>query len=362
MGGLQPNNQTMPVLKYQNKGIAGIAAAVPVNVIDNLSYTDHFDDNVVKKVVDKIGIFQRRFANGETCSSDLCYAAAESLLQEMNEDRSKIDVLLFVSQTPDYRMPATSLLLQNRLGLKRDMIALDIQLGCSAFVFALQAAYSYLQHDSINKVLILNGETRSKVYSPKDRKTAFIFGDAGAAILVEKNDKYGESYFSLKSDGSKSGYIQIDAGGYRNPTSAEGLKEKVVDEYGNIRNDEHGYMDGENVFGYFVKEIPADIVKLINFSSIDIQSIDYFIFHQASKVINDFLIKKMGIDKTKVPTNLNRFGNTSSVSVPLTIVSELKDQMKENKKLILSAFGAGLSWGNAMIQTNDCYIGTLNEI
>ncbi|TVQ00985.1 MAG: ketoacyl-ACP synthase III [Balneolaceae bacterium] len=352
----------MALLKYQNAGITGITAAVPANLIDNLSYTDHFENNVVKKIVEKIGIYKRRFVKDGTCSSDLCYAAAEALFQEMDLDRSKVDMVLFVSQTPDYRMPATSILLQHRLGLSRDVIAFDINLGCSAFVFALQTSFSYLQNTGINKVLILNGETRSKVYSPKDRKTAFIFGDAGAAILVEKDEKFGNSFFSLNSDGSKSSFIKMDGGGYRNPSTIEGLREKVVDEYGNIRNDEQGYMDGESVFSFFVNEIPIDIKRILKFSSMDIRSIDYFVFHQASKIVNDYLIRKLKLNSNKVPKSYPDYGNTSSVSVPLTMVTGLKDKLAKKKILLLSAFGVGFSWASAIIQTQDCFIGTVTEI
>jgi len=352
----------MAMLKYQNVGIAGITAAVPVNVITNYSYTDHFPADEVKKVVDKIGIYERRFVDEKTCASDLCFAAAENLLKSLNIQKSDIDALLFVSQTPDYRMPATSVILQNRLGLNRSTLAFDINLGCSAFLFALQTAYSFLQNPGINKVLILNGETRSKVYSPKDRKTAFLFGDAGAAILVEKGKKYGDSFFSLNSDGSQSSTIKINAGGYRNPSTAEGLQEKVVDEYGNIRHDEHGYMDGENVFGFVAKEVPNDIKTLLEYSNLKKDEVDYFILHQASKIINDYLIKKLKIGRSNVPVSYHKYGNTSSVSLPLTTVFGLKGKVSGQKKICYSAFGVGLSWGSAIINLNDCLLGEILEV
>lgn len=352
----------MALLKYMDVGISGIAAAVPKNTIDNYNYTGHFQEKEVHKVVDKIGVYERRFADVDTCSSDLCFTAARNLFEEMEVVRSEIDVLLFVSQTPDYRMPATSVILQHRLGLDKSIIAFDITLGCSAFVYALQTSYSFLQNPGINKVLILNGETRSRVYSSKDRKTAFLFGDAGVAVLVEKGEKYGESYFSLNADGSKSSMIKINAGGYRQPGSPEGFKEKVADEYGNIRNEEQGYMDGENVFSFVAKEVPKDLNRLFKFSGKNRGMIDYFIFHQASKIINDFLLKKLKLEKAKVPVNIHKYGNTSSVSVPLTIVSELKDKFTKQSTVFLSAFGAGLSWGSAIINLTDCYISDIIEI
>ncbi len=352
----------MPLLKYKNAGISGIAAAVPGNVINNYEYTGHFPKDEVKKVVDKIGVFERRFADEHTCSSDLCLAAAQQLIEEMDIDKSEIDVLLFVSQTPDYRMPATSIILQERLGLKQGTIAFDITLGCSAFVFALQVAYSMISNTGINKVLILNGETRSKVYSSKDRKTAFLFGDAGVAAIIDKDDSFGESFFSLNSDGSKSGMIKIDAGGYRQPSSVDSLKEKVVDDDGNIRNDEQGHIDGLNVFNFAAKEVPKDLKKLLGYAEKEKESIDYYIFHQANKIINDFLVKKLKLDHEKVPSSLDTFGNTSSVSVPLTIVSRLKNKTSEKRTLCLSAFGNGLSWGSAIINLPDCHIADIIEM
>ncbi len=332
----------MALLKYNNAGISGIAAAVPGHIIDNYEYTDHFPKEEVNKVVDKIGVYQRRFADENTCSSDLCLAAAQHLIEEMGIDKSEIDVLLFVSQTPDYRMPATSVI--------------------SAFVFALQVAYSLIANPGLNKVLILNGETRSKVYSPKDRTTAFLFGDAGVAVIIEKDDSFGDSYFSLNSDGSKSEVIKIDGGGYRQPSSVDGLIEKVVDDYGNIRNDEHGYIDGVNVFNFAAKEVPKDLMKLLSFADKDKDSIDYYIFHQANKIINDFIAKKLKLDHRKVPSILDIYGNTSSVSVPLTIVSRLINKLNEKCTLCLCAFGNGLSWGSAIINLHNCHLSEVIEI
>ena len=352
----------MALLTYSNIGIAGIAACVPKQTIDNYHYTQYFPEDVVHKVVDKIGIFERRFADDHTCASDLCFAAAERLIADLQVDKLEIDVLIFISQTPDYRMPATAFLLQERLGLPKTTMAFDLSLGCSAFLYGLSVGYSLLQQPHIRKVLLLDGETRSKVYSPKDRKTAFLFGDAGAAVLLERGEKYGESYFSLNSDGSMADTIKIEGGGYRMPSSEETLRERVVDEYGNIRSLEHGYMDGDDVFNFVASKVPKDIKYLCSEVGEDIQSMDYYLLHQANNFMNQFLVKKLKLDEEKVPSSIAKFGNTSSVSIPLTIVSELNNQLSGNKKLMLSAFGVGLSWGTVILQTQDCYISSLVEI
>lgn len=350
----------MATLIFENVGIKALSAAVPRRVINNYEYTAYFPADEVRQVVDKTGVFQRRFAEAGTCSSDLCFAAAEKLFADNKIDRSEIDLLVFVSQTPDYRMPATSVLLQNRLGLERNTIAFDLNLGCSGFIYGLSVVYSMMERSGLRKALLLDGEIRSRIYSPKDRKAAFLFGDAGVASIIERDSSFGRSYFSLNSDGSKEDLIKMKAGGYRFPSSPETMKERVVDEYGNIRSDEHGYMDGGDVFNFVIKEVPPDIKKVIALSGIPLPDIDYFVFHQANMFINSYLLKKLKLDPEKVPSTVGKFGNTSSVSIPLTIVSELQGKL-DNRRLLMSGFGVGMTWASCIINTGVCQISDLIE-
>ena len=352
----------MAFLTFEGIGITAMAGAVPKHVIHNYEYTQYFPADQVKEVVDKVGVFERRFADGKTCSSDLCYAAAERLIADNNVDKGEIDLLVFLSQTPDYRMPATSIILQDRLGLPQSCVAFDMQLGCAGFCYALSVVYGMMQGGNIRKALILDGETRSKVYSPKDRRSAFIFGDGGVAALVERNEKFGQSWFSLNSDGSRHDLIMIKGGGYRNMSSEETLKERVVDEYGNIRSDEQGYMRGGDVFNFVIREIPRDIKKTLEFSGVDKDTIDYIVFHQANNFINSYIAKKMKLDTDKIPHTIEKYGNTSSVSVPLTIVSELKDKLEGNKTLLLSAFGVGMCWATGIVPFVDCKVSEIVEV
>jgi 3-oxoacyl-[acyl-carrier-protein] synthase-3 len=352
----------MAYLKYQGVGISAIAAAVPRKIIRNYEYTLHFPAEEVKEVVDKIGVFERRFADENTCSSDLCFAAAEKLIADNDINKEEIDLLIFISQTPDYRMPATSVILQHRLGLPNTTIAFDITLGCSAFIYGMSVVYAMMEKSGLRKALILDGETRSKVYSAKDRRTAFIFGDAGVAALVERDEKFGESFFSLNSDGSREDLIKINAGGYRNPSTPETLVEKVVDEYGNIRTEEQGYMNGGDVFTFVNREIPRDIKNVLEYTQKDKDSFDYIVFHQANNFINTHVAKKLKLDMEKIPSTIEKYGNTSSVSVPLTIVSELKDKMQGNKELLLSAFGVGMTWATAIVPFVDLKISEIVEV
>lgn len=352
----------MAFQKFNGVGITAMAAAVPTHVIDNLSYTQYFPEDQVKDVVEKVGIYKRRFADEKTCSSDLCFAAAQKLIHDNNIDRSEIDLLVFISQTQDYRMPATSITLQHRLGLSNSCIAFDINLGCSAFIYGLSVVYSMLQAGGIRKALILDGETRSKVYGPRDRRSAFIFGDGGVAALVERDEKFGETTLSLNSDGSRADLIMIKAGGYRHPSSPETLREKVVDEYGNMRSDEQGYMKGGDVFNFVIREIPRDIKKTITEAGVTLGDIDYFCFHQANNFINSYIAKKMKLDLEKIPHTIEKYGNTSSVSVPLTIVSELKGKLEGKKTLMLSAFGVGMTWATGIVPFVDTKISDIVEV
>ena len=352
----------MAILQYEGVGIAAMSAAVPKRVIVNREYTEVFSKAEVDEIVDKTGIEERRFADVETCSSDLCLAAAEKLIADNDIDKEDIDLLVFISQTPDYRMPATSVTLQHRLGLPNKTIAFDINLGCSAFIYGLSVVYGMMERSNLKKALLLDGETRSKVYSPRDRRSAFLFGDGGVAALIERDSKYGKSIFSLNSDGSRADLIMIPAGGYRKMSSADTLVEKVVDEFGNMRSEEQGYMRGGDVFNFVIREIPRDIKNTLAFAEKNIEEFDYYVFHQANNFINSYIMKKMKLDVTKVPSTIAKFGNTSSVSVPLTIVSELKDELNGNKELLLSAFGVGMTWATGIVPLVDCRISNIVEV
>lgn len=352
----------MAIIKYSQVGITALAGCVPRHVIDNYHYTQYFPEEDVRKVVDKTGIYERRFADAATCSSDLCQAAAERLFADNDIARDEIDLLVFVSQTPDYRMPATSILLQSRLGLSTDTIVFDINLGCSGFIYGLSVVYAFMEKCGLRKALLLDGETRSKVYSPKDRHSAFIFGDGGIAALIEHDERFGASWFSMNSDGSRGDLIMIPGGGYRNPSSAETLREKVVDEYGNIRSDEQGYMKGSDVFNFVISEIPKDIKRLFSVAEQRIEDMDWYVFHQANNFINSYIARKLKLDTSRIPSTIHKYGNTSSVSIPLTIADCLRDRMQGNRNLMLSAFGVGMAWGTAIVPFVDCRISETVEI
>ena len=352
----------MAFLTFDRIGITGVCAAVPQQKIVNAECTGFFTPEEIKGAIQTTGIAERRIADAKTCASDLCWAAAEALIEEMSIDRNEIDVLIFVSQTPDYRMPITGTILQDRLGLAKTTAAFDINLGASGYVYGLALAYSFAQQESIRKVLLLDGETRTKVYSFKDKVTGLLCGDGGSATIVEKIDHDNPTYFSLNSDGAGSRIIWIKGGGYRHPSSAETLREKEYED-GSIRSDEQGVVDVTGFFDFAIREIPADMDRIFEYAGESYDAIDFFLLHQATKFLNDQIVAKMKIPQDKAPYSLHKFGNTSSVSIPLTMVSEIRDQLRQDKsRIFLSGFGAGLSWASAITSTNRCLIPKLVEI
>lgn len=351
----------MADLSFAGLGISGIAAAVPAQVIDNLAPHQTFSPEEVAAIVDKIGIRARRVAPLAITAADLAAAAAEQLLGDMSVRRDEIDFLIFVSQTPDYRMPASAILLQHRLGLGMDTIAFDLQLGCSGFVYGLSVGYSLLANTRLRSGLLLVGETRSRVYSSKDRTTAFLFGDGGAAALLTKDPAYGSSEFSLCSDGSRGDLIKIEAGGYRQMSSQATLQEQVVDQSGNIRSAEHGYLKGAEVFNFVLQDVPKNVRHTMKMAEVTHDDVDFFLLHQANAFMNSHLMRKLKLPPERVPQTFEYFGNTSSVSIPLTMVALLQGQL-DHRTLLLSGFGVGLSWGSAVIRTSDCWISKLIEV
>jgi len=348
-------------MSFEKVGITGIAAAVPKIVILNHELKQIFSPKEIENAIATTGIQERRFADSNTCASDLCIAAANKLLDEMNVDRQSIDVLIFLSQTPDFHSPATAPGLQYKLGLSKATASFDINLACSGYVYGLSTAFAYCSIPNVKKVLLLVGETLSKITSPKDRATSLLFGDAGTASLIEKNDKSGKSFFSLNSDGSGENVLQIPAGGYRKPSSLEALKEKIYPD-GSIRTDEQLFMDGMEVFNFTMNVVPKDIKKVLEYAGKSHDEIDYLVFHQANKYMTDFLAKKVKISTEKIPYSIQKFGNTSAASIPLTIVYALINRLKTTGLVAFSGFGAGLSWGTALLELNNLYISELVEV
>ena len=350
----------MAILKYNNIGISAMAACVPQKIEYNKDLGYMMSDEEIQKAIQNIGIEERRIAEPEVCASDLCLRAAQQLLNDNAIDPQSIDVLLFVSQTSDYHQPATAAILQHKLGLSKDTLAFDINLACSGYVYGLSAAYAYAQNASVNRVLLLVGETMSKIVSRYDKVNTPLFGDAGTATLIEKGEQFGQSIFSLHTDGKGAEVMMIPDGGFRNPVTEISLKEET-DENGDKRTRTQFRMDGMAVFNFGMSEEPRDVKNLICAAGLELGEIDLLIYHQANKFMTDFFTKWLKFDKAKTPYSIRKYGNTSSASIPLTIVSELHDAYPERKNVILSGFGAGLSWGSVLLNLEQCNISKVIE-
>lgn len=347
----------MAIIRYKNVGIKAISACVPHNVERNRDLGYLISEEEIEKTIQSIGVEERRIADANCCSSDLCLKAARQLMQENDVASDSVGALVFVSQTSDYHQPATAPILQHQLGLSKETLSFDINLACSGYVYGLCTAYAYANLGL--KVLLLVGETMSKIVSRKDKVNTPLFGDAGTATLVEPGE-YGESVFSLHSDGSGAMVMNVPFGGFRNQSCHEGLKE-VVDSDGSIRTGEQFRMDGMDVFNFGMREEPKDIKRLLVECGMTIDQVDLLIYHQANKFMTDFFTKKLKLSTDRTPYSLKFFGNTSSASIPLTIVSELKNGYPQREHAILSGFGAGLSWGSVMLDLQKCKISELIE-
>ena len=350
----------MAILKYNNIGISAIAACVPQKIEYNKDLGYMMSDEEIQKAIQNIGIEERRIADSDVCASDLCFKAAQQLLNDNAIDPQSIDVLIFVSQTSDYHQPATAAILQHKLGLSKNTLAFDINLACSGYVYGLSTAYAYAQNEGVNRVLLLVGETMSKIVSRYDKVNTPLFGDAGTATLIEKGEEFGTSVFSLHTDGKGAEVMMIPDGGFRNPVSSDSFIEET-DVNGDKRTRLQFRMDGMAVFNFGMSEEPRDVKNLVEAAGLELGQVDLLIYHQANKFMTDFFSKWLKFDKAKTPYSIRKYGNTSSASIPLTIVSELYEAYPERKNVILSGFGAGLSWGSVLLDLNSCKISKITE-
>lgn len=340
-----------------NVEIKGIACAVPDNIKRSEQYNNVFGEESVRKFINMTGVKTRHVALDEQCASDLCYAAAVKLLEKLAWEPSSIDALILITQTPDYAVPATACVLQHRLGLSEDCIAFDVNLGCSAYVYGIWLASTMVSTQGINRVLLLVGDTSNYGINQNDSATAMIFGDGGTATAVERTEGKSLKYF-LKTKGSGFKNIMVPAGHARSRsrTNLEGSEYELA-------------MNGSDVFSFTISDIPRTVNSFMSLYNIDKDDVDMYVFHQANLFILKHLSKKLGIPMEKVAVSIDRYGNTSGESIPLTLVDALgAEESNGSIKLLLCGFGVGLSWGGIylemdksvclpMIYTNDYFTG-----
>ena len=343
----------MAIFQVPNINIAGISACVPEDEYNNNNY-DWISEKERQTLIKVIGVEKKRHAKKGTTTSDLCFVAANNLINELNWDRSEIDLLLFVSQSRDYIIPATAGLLQERLSLPKTCIAFDVSLGCSGYVYGLSVIGSMMATGLIKKGLLLTGDISTLNTSFKDKSAFPLFGDAGTATAIELKDDAKPMMFNLQTDGGGYDAIIIPDGGIRNFADVDtSFDYKQISE-GIVRNKFNIALDGIKVFNFSLREVKPNVNKLLQEYGLSTDDIDYFVFHQANKLMNETIRKQLKLKPEKVPYSLKKYGNTSSASIPLTIVTELNSVVRNSKlSLLLSGFGVGLSWGSVILHTKN---------
>ena len=350
----------MALFSLENISIKGISASIPKYREDN-NDSELIPERQREAFIETTGIRYRHIAPAGITAADLCYSAAVCLLQKTGWKPDEIDILIFVTQTPDYTIPNSASIIQHRLGLSKKCIAFDINLGCSGYVYGLSVIGSLLQNIPGGKGLLLVGDCSSSVISKNDKSTYPLFSDAGSATTVENT--IGQRWcFHLQTDGRGYEDIIVKGGGMRNPFSAASLIEREYSS-GEKRNDLQMKLDGVNIFNFALREVAPNIEQLLLKFDVQKSDVDYYVFHQANKLIIECVRKKLKESTEKVPYSLHHFGNTSSASIPVTIVSALREALATKKSnLMLSGFGVGLSWGSVYIPFDSVVIPALIEI
>lgn len=328
---------------------AGMATCVPRRVLSNVEDCPPQLRNERVRLVRNIGIETRRICSDWQCFSDLAFVAAERLLADLNWSRDEVDALIVVTQSPDYLIPATAIILQDRLGLNHATIAYDVNLGCSGYPFGLHLMGSLIASGGVKKGLVLVGDKSATVKDP-------LFSDAGTATALEYADQASPMHFDLNSDGSGYRAIMLPVGGHREPYKLHHAI-PFKDENGLDASPADLMLDGPAVLSFSTQKIPPAVERLMDYCGLSSEAIDHFVFHQANRMINETIRKKLRLPEEKVPSTLQEFGNTSGASVPVTITARLRESLASGpRRLLLSGFGIGLSWGTCILDIeNACF-------
>lgn len=331
--------------KIKNVRMSGVAACVPEKVVETAEFEVMSADDAA--TFDRtVGIKRRHIAPDNICASDLCQKAAERLLEDLGWSRDSVDLLIFESVTGDYRTPPTSCLLQDRLGLRDTTFCLDLPMGCCGFLYAMNVGGNLLQSGNAKRALLLIGDTALRMGSLKDKSRVPLFGDCGTAVALEYDTDAPEMTLEFHTEGKGYKALMTPHGGFRKPVTAESLIEEDLGN-GIVRAPIHTIINGMDVFAFAISKPPRSTAEFMAAEGIDKDSdVDYFLIHQANKMIVDRVVKKLKLDPAKVPYNLEDYGNLGGASIPALMVTRLASELSESKqRLVMSSFGLGLSWG-----------------
>lgn len=331
--------------------IKGVEYAFPSTILTNNDLTEKMDlDWEPEDISKKTGIFQRYIATENEYASTLGIQAAQKLFAKKYCKPEDLDFLLFCTQSPDYFLPASACLIHKELGLRPDCGALDFNQGCAGYIYGLSLCKSLIESGMAQHVLLITAETYSKHIHPQDKSTRTIFGDGGAATLVSVAEHNGIGSVVVGTDGSGASNLIVEAGGMRNPKSNE-TKQEVVDENGNVRCKENLYMNGPEIFNFTIRTIPRVTNELLKKEKLNLDDIDFFIFHQANKFMLEHLRKKIKIPEDKFWINMAECGNTVSASIPIALkMAKDTGKIEQGDKVMLVGFGVGYSWGACIVE------------
>ena len=341
------------------RGVTGTVPNHPVKSIELPFFTkeeaDTFDATV--------GIRNRYIAPADVCASDLCFDAAERLITGLGWEKDSIDVLLFASVTGDYKTPPTSAILQDRLGLPTSTFVLDVPMGCCGCMYCINVAGNMLSAGTAKRAIVLVGDTAMRMGNPKDKSRGPLFGDSGTALALEYDPTAEDIIIDFNTLGAGYEALMTPHGGYRFPVTKESFKEE---DFGNgiIRAPKDALINGMNVFSFAITKPPISVKKMLEQHHLDKdKDIDYFLIHQANKLIVDRLVKKLKLPIEKVPYNLQEFGNLGGASILMLMTSEIADDLVSRPlTLLCSSFGLGLTWGTMLLRTKPMMVLPVNKL
>lgn len=326
--------------------ISDIAIYLPEKTLSNEELAAQFPEWTAEKIGEKIGVSKRHIAAKDETAMDMAVKASEKLLTQVLKER--IDFILLCTQSPDYFLPTSACIMQERLGLRTSIGALDFNLGCSGFIYGLSLAKGLIAADIAECILLVMSETYSKHIHESDKSNRSIFGDAAAAVIIEKSPDEHIGNFVLGTDGKGMGNLIVPLGGFRNKETTDNL---FNDSDGAIQNTACLYMNGPEIFNFTIKSVPTLVNETLTRNNLNLNTIDYVIFHQANKYILDYLRKKIKIPEEKFYLNMENTGNTVSATIPIALKDTInKGTIKNGDKVLLAGFGVGYSWGAVVIE------------
>ena len=346
------DNNTTSLHTRPDARIADIAGYLPEHVLSNDTLAALYPEWSADKILAKTGIGERRVAGPDETAADLAFEAARRLFARGRVTAADVDFVILCTQAPDYILPTTACVLQNRLGIPTSAGAFDINLGCSGFVYGLSVAKGLIESGAARCVLLLTADTYSKYIHPHDKSVRTLFGDGAAATAIVAADGAGAPSigpFVFGTDGSGAHNLIVPAGGFRKPRGADTTAERT-DASGNVRTDENLYMDGAEILAFTLREVPKAVDRLLDKAGCGKDDVDLYVLHQANKFMLDTLRKKLKVPEDKVPVHVEHCGNTVSSTIPLTLAA-LREcgRLADGSKAMLVGFGVGYSWAACLI-------------